>query len=193
MAKSRQYSRARRILLQLTLGLVLTGMTGLAAYISHKESVQLRVMFGPPRKIGSLMIEGPAHWTRGDVEPTPGVVFTEPLSSHKSREIIIEQGTAPRGVSARDYLISRVEAGPNMRTMPFTLMGETGVVANVGPYQTAYGENVKPGIYAAVIFKDGFAVVIRISSQAVFGRSNEELFDRITKNMTRLKTDAEVI
>ena len=185
MAKTRQYSRGRRTVLQVTLGAVLLGITALAAYVSHVHAGGLKVILAPPQQVGNLTVRIPQEWTRAEVaSPGQAVEFTEPPILGKSRSIKIYQRVqdTPR-LSAAGLLAADLDAGPEMKLERFTLMGQPGILAEMGAYDTQFGEHVDGGICAAAVFPDGFAVSIRITSPQTLGPSNRRLLKLITENM----------
>src|SRR5687767_15732245 len=76
MAKSGQYTRGKRLAMQVTMALILAGTAGLAALVSRQRARTLDVELAPERRVGRLLVRLPRGW-RIDVTRTPGPGWAE--------------------------------------------------------------------------------------------------------------------
>jgi hypothetical protein len=180
MAKSWQYSRWRRVAMQVTLALVLAATVGLAALVTRGRSAELRVELGTPIEVGSLKMRLPAGWS---VTMSPVTVTASDQITDVPREVAVMQ--EPLAGGTVDEYLWRHSGEPAKKFQRVDFLGQPGRMVEVEG-RRPFTDEVISGVYAVTILpprgpgERALGVFVKVEAQALLGPSNRRLIRQIT-------------
>jgi hypothetical protein len=183
MARSSQYSRSRRTLMQVIMWLVLAAMVGAAAFVT-RQRLQARMVLPGEKAVQLLAVEVrlPRGWAHGTVEriedPPPGrppVAMTSATEFGRrgksrdesrvgGRQLIIREEVVRVGITALQYIAQQTDEDvADLPTEQLADMGgQPGWLVEVPSQRGPAGARMPWGIYAATIFAPNRAVLIQL-------------------------------
>jgi hypothetical protein len=200
MAKSGQYTRARRIVMQGVMFCVLGGTVALAALVSRRQVAEFEVRLTQAVEVGRLRVWLPEDWEiEGPAAPAPGrfdVSASEPGPELTRRSIAVVQFPSSEKLQAEMQKLAPPRARPtrrNSRFERFHFLGQEGlrdeVVAEIVPPDG--GEPRRFGkTYALTVMPGGWAVLVKVEGEMAFGPATRRVLEQVARKLELLPAPA---
>lgn len=200
MAKSGQYTRVRRLVMQGVMVCILGGTVALAALVSRRQSAEVEVQLTQPIEVGRLRVWLPEDWEVAGPKQLEGggggvvVTATEP-GREPARRTITVLHYQPTSTSLRAQMekwsppMPPAQRRKRFETIEFLgtqgMMNE--VVTQVVPPDG--GEPRRLGTtYAVAMMPDGWAVLVQVEGEMAFGPSTRRVLEQVAQKLELLPT-----
>ena len=194
MAKTWQYGRWRGVALQAVMWLIFGSSLGLAAYIDHRRSGDLRIQLAEPQAVGRLIVRLPRGWEVEQESGPPQAIVAEDFDPQGRRrrtlKITLEQQTG-RKRGAQVYLESLLNFPDHPQVAPapepFDFLGQSGVLMPqrfpAEALEQITRDPADAGLYACVVLPDGYTVTLQLIGDRTYGPSGRALLGRVADGM----------
>lgn len=198
MARSWEYSRQRRIAMQLAMWAIFGLTLVLAGVVSHHKRQDLKIPLGPPVRVGELTVRLPEGW-RYSVFRSDDVLVVrakEPGDeNHRAARVVqvTQERLTDAAINAEGYLSNNIlNSDLHLVPMSFTGLKSDGVSADIADQdEDSSSQAAPPGAYAATIcpVPDGhrLAVVASVEDLAPFTTADHDALRQIADAITLAK------
>lgn len=188
MAKSGQYTKARRVVMQAVMAVVLGATVALAALVTRRtpdeqltgphlfNNYNLRVWLPEGWRVQGPRLEPPGEIVILAKEPGP------PDVSRTIRVVLIPSQDVPADVYLQDKVQSRHRRFPRL-----DFLGQKGFMAEVRYLRPPRGDEIEPQPSAATlahtVLPSKLGVLVEIHGASAFGPATRRLVERVAKRL----------
>jgi hypothetical protein len=188
MAKSWQYPRWRRYVMQVVMWVILAGTMGLAAAVTHYRSAALRVELGDPRARGGVTVQLPRDWLPQSVTDSRVTLFNllDPEGEPLPRQLLVQRFAASADADLAETMLEgfALTGARLQRREELQISRRPGVLViathSIDPRFDRAGLRGK--FVGAATMHDGEAIVIALIGAGPIDRTDVDLVRRVASS-----------